>query len=510
MKNILRSMIAVAATATMVSSCNFGEFGDINVSPNSPTIPYTNMFFTNACLRVPSFVCNSNSFDIWTQCWNGYLSESKNNQYGPMQNTVEYGTAGFYTGPMKTLNFIIELNKDPETKDKTYVTKFGSNANQIAAAMTLKAFYMMSISDIVGALPYSEAWKGDEDIWKPKFDSQEEIYAQLDKELVEAYNMIDPSSSLLAANEILFGGDMAKWKKFNATLRMMMAIKMADVDPVNGKARFAKAYADGGMVNAEDSFTYTFDVKQGSTYSLYLQDYNVGGTYNNYVPNSVIVDLLKEYQDPRLFEYCSVDGYKGHVEGDPKAFETYKGVPFGLESNTAVNQAQVGCANIAKKYFLQEATYGVITAARCLLVEAEAAELGWISADPKALYEAGIRASFAFEGAEGVEEYLASEKVQLSSDKNEALKQIVTQRYLAGFMTDGIEAWSDWRRYNIPDYPIYAGQVNEGISVYPYRMQYGNGDYKQNSENYEEAVNKYLGGKDSRWSRVWWDVADNK
>ena len=111
--------------------------------------------------------------------------------------------------------------------------------------------------------------------------------------------------------------------------------------------------------------------------------------------------------------------------------------------------------------------------------------------------------------ASGVDAYLQNPKVILSSDKAEALKQIVMQRFLAGFLTDGIEAWSDWRRYNIPVLPIEPGQAEVGITVYPYRMQYSDADKQYNVENADAAIRTYLNGDDSRWQRVWWDVADN-
>ncbi|MBQ0025195.1 MAG: SusD/RagB family nutrient-binding outer membrane lipoprotein, partial [Bacteroidales bacterium] len=413
---------------------------------------------------------------------------------------------GFYYHTIKELNTIIAMNEDPEQNQLPNVAAFcTSNANQIAAAKTLRAYYMMSISDILGAVPYTEAWKGDEDVWQPKYDSQEDIYKMMDAELCEAYNLFDEKAPLNSTYEILYKGDIAKWKKFNATLRMMMAIKMAEVDPANGKARFAKAFADGGMTDVKDSFCYTMDTKQGADYSLYHQ-----GTYYNtpvlrWGPNAVIVEMLKEYNDPRMFEYFTLDGYVGKVEGDPKDVKSYKGVYYGLESNAAVDEAKKGACSIADKYMIQESTYGVITTARCLLVEAEAAKLGWISASAEDLYYKGIKASFDFEGAEGYDEYIASDKVKF----NGTLEQIVTQRYLAGFMTDGIEAWSDWRRYNIPTLPIMEGQAIEGITVYPYRMEYYNDDYNYNGEQVKKAVDTYLGGKDSRWSRVWWDVKDN-
>jgi hypothetical protein len=168
----------------------------------------------------------------------------------------------------------------------------------------------------------------------------------------------------------------------------------------------------------------------------------------------------------------------------------------------------VACS-VASKYCEPTATYGLITAARTKLVEAEAATLGWINADANALYQEGISLSFEEQGAAGLDEYLASEKVVLSSDKETALKQIVMQRFLAGFLTDGIESWSDWRRYDIPSMPMGPQQLLSNHTVYPYRMEYYSDDYAVNEANIQSAVQQYLGGSDDRWSRVWWDVKDN-
>ena len=516
------AVAAMALTATM-SSCDMGDFGDINANPNKPSEAYTDMLFTYSAQWVRGFTMNSSSYDPWMQLRTGYLSESKNNQYGGLTNTVSFGTASYYYYYIKNLNTIIERNSNEETKNALSVTAFGDNANQIAVARTLRAFYFMTLTDILGPLPYSEAFKGEsEGIWSPKYDSQEDIYAALDADLVEAYSQFNTAGKLSAA-EILYNGDISKWKKFNASLRMMMAIKMADVDPANGKARFAKAYADGGMTEVSDGFHYTFDASNAdySAWMYYVGNMNYGSRGENFVPNAFIVDALKEYNDPRMFSYFTLSGYKGTAPGDPADINAYKGVPFGFQSNDEVVSAAEGCASVNATYCNAGATYGLITTARTLLVEAEAAVLGWINADPKALYEAGIRASFGFQatyhsdvtklgGENCIEEYLASEKVALSSDKETALKQIVTQRFLAGFMTDAIESWSDWRRYNIPYMPLTEHQVTEGNYDYPYRMTYDPSEKETNEENTNAAIQQWLGGEDSLWKRVWWDVADNK
>ena len=522
MKYIKSLAIAALAFTTSLTSCDMGDFGDINTNPNQPSTAYTSMLYTFSAQWVRNFAMNSNSYDPWTQMRTGYLAESKNNQYGGMTTTTTFGTSNYYAYYIKNLNTIIELNSNEETKNATYVLSFGDNANQIAVAKTLRAFYFMTLTDILGPIPYSEAFKGESDgIWSPKFDSQEDIYADLDKELVEAYGQFNESGSLSAA-EILYNGDISKWKKFNASLRMMMAIKMKDVDPTNGKARFAKAYADGGMEEVTDGFHFAFDATNSNNYAtMYaVGNMNYGARGENFVPNKIIVDMLKEYKDPRMFSYFTLDGYKGKVEGDPTDFNAYKGVPFGFTTNDEVVSAAAGCASVNATYCEADATYGLITTARTKLVEAEAAVLGWIDADPKALYEAGIKASFDFQatyhtdvtkigGETCVDDYLASEKIALSSDKETALKQIVMQRFLAGFLTDAIETWSDWRRYNVPAMPLTQYQIDQRNIAYPYRMVYDASEKETNEDNANAAINEWLGGKDEPWSRVWWDVADN-
>ena len=341
------------------------------------------------------------------------------------------------------------------------------------------------------------------------------------EDTMEAYGQFNEKGSLTKA-EILYKGDISKWKKFNASLRMMMAIKMADVDPTNGKARFAKAYADGGMTEVTDGFHYTFDASNASysAWMYYVGNMNYSARNENFVPNKFIVDALKEHNDPRMFSYFTLDGYKGKVAGDPADVNAYKGVPFGFASNPEVVAAAEGCASVNATYCDAAATYGVITTARTLLVEAEAAVLGWIDADPKALYEAGIKASFDFQatyhtdvkkigGDTCVDDYLASEKIALSNDKETALKQIVMQRFLAGFLTDAIETWSDWRRYNVPLMPLTDWQIQQRNLAYPYRMTYDPSEEESNEENVNAAIKEWLGGDDGLWSRVWWDVADN-
>lgn len=517
MKKIYTVLVSVFAAAVLFTSCNPSDFGDINKSPNSPSTAYTTYLFTNAQRYLYYFVTGNatNAYDPWQQEWNGYLAEIKNNQYGNLGTTTNYSANNtFYLYPLKNLNYIIQMNEDPEQVELTNVAALGTPANQIAAAKTLMGFYYMTMSDIVGPLVVSEAFKGpSEENWYPKFDTQKDVYSFIDASLTEAYSQFDESGSLNAAADANFGGSIAKWKKFNASVRMLAAIKLCDVDPATGKERFAKAYNQGGMTAVADGLFHTHDGLNWSMLYYWCGPGNDSAGYGM-APNKFIVDQMKDFEDPRMFQYFDIEGYLG--DRDEKLFprdqySSFYGVPFGLESNTAVSKWLVCASSINEEMLKKDASLPVITAARVLLTEAEAAWRGWISADAKALYEAGIKSSFEQWGATGAEDYIASEKIAYKGG-DDALEQIAIQRWIAGYLADGVEAWSDWRRLDIPKMYVGPEAAKNNRMHFPYRLAFYSGhDPELNTENYEAAIKADVrGGEDTVNGRVWWDVADNE
>ncbi len=513
MKIMKKSIIAALALAASLTSCNFSDFGDINISPNAPGAPYTSMLFTNACFSARNFI-SASSYDYWQPSFVGYMAESKNNQFGSLATTYEFDTRGYYYGSLKMLNKIIEMNKDPELKDDlVYVKPFcSSNENQIAAALTLRAFYMMHLTDLVGALPWSEAWKGEsDDIWFPKFDSQQEIYTALFNDLEEAYGMFQEGANLSSA-DILIGGNIARWKKFNASIRMDMALRISDVDAGTAKSRFATAYNQGGITEDADQVLYKYDIRATNSplYPVGCMTYDARNL--SWGPNKIIVEALKEYKDPRMFTRFTIgdDAYLGKRDGDPTDFEAYFGITHGHSGNGDVTADAALACSFTQKYCTQAADYGLFTAARSLFNMAEAVQRGLISGDAAALYEKAVRSSFAFEGADDVDEYIAAHP--LPSDNEGAIREISMQRWIAGFMTDCVEVYSDWRRTNVPALPLTDFQQlqHPGHTTMPSRFIYSDTDKERNPDQYEAAVAQYLGGNDDRWARVWWDVTPNE
>ncbi len=46
-------------------------------------------------------------------------------------------------------------------------------------------------------------------------------------------------------NDIMYNGDITKWKKLANTIHLLMALRLSKVDPVKGAAEFNKAMNNG-------------------------------------------------------------------------------------------------------------------------------------------------------------------------------------------------------------------------------------------------------------------------
>ena len=474
---------------------------------------YTNDLFASACDYLPCLVFGSpdDSSAPWLQFWNGYLSESESNRYGRLDSPSQYTWIGsIYNNPLKNLDRIIRMNEDPDQKDLPNVLAFGSNDNQIAAAKTLEAVYYMFLTDILGPIVLTNAFLGEPDDHTPAYDTQSSVFSKLNDILTGAYGQFDGSGKLYYS-DLIYGGDISKWKRLNASIRMLLAIKLSDVDPANGKVRFARAYHDGGMTAADDGLDYAYGFSRRNY--LYSRCANGSpGAAKDIVPNMILVEKMKALEDYRMFSYFDIEGYMGvrYESVFPReSFSSFYGTPFGLASDSDVASFSGYVSSISNKMLTINASLPIIPAARIILTEAEAAYRGWISADAKQLYENGIRASFDWWDAFGVANYINSPRIAYAGG-NDGFKQIVLQRWIASYLSDGAEAWSDWRRTDVPEMPVGPAAIDRGIDQYPYRLGFcSNSSSPYTKVSFSDAVNDLRGYGDTPSGRVWWDVMEN-
>lgn len=496
MKKIIINYICIVFAITFIASCKPGDFGDINVSPNSPSTAQSFLLLTNA-QRSMAGTISSVTPRLYTQQNSEtlYTSESR-------YNIKIYDYSGFYNGPLEDLTTIIKLNTDAATKDAPNVISGGSNANQLATARILKAWFFQLMTDRWGDIPYTDALNG-LSTPLPKFDKQQAIYTDLFKELTEAIAQFDGGSTV--KGDILFSGNIAKWKKFANQIRMNMALRLSKVDPSTGKTQFNAALAAGVLTANSDNMFYNYLAESPNENNMY-NNYNVAKRYD-YTIGKTLLDFMQGLTDPRLPVYAEKNN-AGNYVGMPYGITQAAAGAFTIGGfNTAGVFVPGSVSALAAKFRLQNSAVSIYTYAESRLAVAEAYKLGWISGAPDdanatIAYNAGITASMSQHGvaAATITAYLAQPNI-IYTPAN-AVQQIINQKWIANYEGYGYEAWADWRRTGFPAISPSPVAQNIGGQI-PRRQVYTTNESSLNKANYLNVVASQ--GPDELSTRVWWD-----
>jgi hypothetical protein len=477
-KNIIKTL-ALTVSVGVVSSCE--SFEELAKNPNAITTPVTSALLTNALndFDTPSATIAGNPAGLFCQ----YIAETQYTD-ASLYATPQIAWDGAYAGSLNDLQNIININTGADTK--AYAALNGSNNNQIAVARILKAYRFWNLTDVYGDIPYSEALQKK---LNPKYDTQQEVYNGIFKELKEATAQMDGGNGNPFTGDILYHGDMAKWKKFANSIRVLMALRLSKVDPATGKTQLLDALASPGGVFMSNDDNATI-VYPGGTYKHpWFITYD---GRKDYAISETIGDILVDSKDQRAAAFGQLNG-----KGELVAF------PYGLTRDEAVAFAN-GHSDFSfvfdKSMREQSSASYVITAAHVYLARAEAAQLGWSTENAEAMYKKGIETSWEQWGVgdtASLDAFLASEAVSLATDP---LKKIQLQRYVA-FYPNGIQGWSEWRRTGVP--ALTATPKATSISkLIPRRYVYGANEPVLNKTSYQAAVSRT---PDSQDSRVWWD-----
>ncbi|HUH45560.1 MAG TPA: SusD/RagB family nutrient-binding outer membrane lipoprotein, partial [Arenibacter sp.] len=371
------------------------------------------------------------------------------------------------------------------------------HVNYYAIGRIWKVLSAHRITDMYGDVPYSEAGKGYiENIWNPKYDPQQEIYADMLKELEEAAASLDANLKNPGINDLVYNGEVAKWKKFAYSLMLRLGMRMSKVDPSGAEAWVKKAIAGGVMTSIDDTARILHEedgYRNPFEAALYVRgDVRLAKTF---------IDWMETKGDPRLDIISFV------ASGGP-----HKGLPNGYDQVTIESYA--GGSDL-----LTYSNYNPIirkrdspslhqTYAEVELLLAEASVRGWHTGNAATHYANGVRAAISQFGifedvtvptSAEIDAYLAANPF----DAANALELIGEQYWAATFVVSW-EGYSNWRRTGFPVLtPInYPGNATGG--KIPRRLTYSGKEYSSNLENVNAA--NAAQGPDTFLTRVWWDV----
>ncbi|WP_276498785.1 SusD/RagB family nutrient-binding outer membrane lipoprotein [Pontibacter litorisediminis] len=458
-----------------VSGCELmSDFDDTNQNPAATTEPILSALLTNVGAQLGGYASETRP-SLYAQ----YFSETQYPE-ASLYSTPQLSFTGHYSGPLMDLQDIINRSES-------------NNMTQVARI--LQQYIFWTVTDRWGDVPYSEALQGNP---TPKYDSQEEIYKGMIATLEEAVNAMDNSP---ITGDVIYGGDVAAWKKAANSMRMMMALRLSLVYPDAGgyaASQFKAALNHPAGIITTNAENFDIDYPGGNFPSNWWSLYN---GRNDFAESKTMTDLLATFGDTRQEAF----GGAAHAEGNTETSNV--GVPYGYkrETVTAFTDANTNWARVLRGDFRrQNSTVTLIGAADVTLARAEAADYGWTGEDLQALYIQGITQSFQMWGYTPSTSYFTQNGVALTAAAGTGanLKQIATQRYIAAY-PNGLQAWSIWRKTGFPALTPAPDAVNSSKQI-PTRYVYASSEYTTNEAAVKAAVANLPGG-DTQDSKVWWD-----
>src|SRR4029079_18095638 len=116
-----------------------------------------------------------------------------------------------------------------------------------------QAYAFMILTDEYGDIPYSEGGAGyTEQKFFPKYDAQQDIYPKIIQELTEAGLALNAATPV-ESSDMLYAGNIVKWKKFAASLLLRAGMRLSKVDPTKSQAVVQAAAAAGVITDNADN-----------------------------------------------------------------------------------------------------------------------------------------------------------------------------------------------------------------------------------------------------------------
>ena len=178
------------------------------------------------------------------------------------------------------------------------------DANSEAIALTMRALFVSNWTDIYGDIPFSEAFQGRNNVLKPKFDTQKEIYTQLFADLERANSLYDSSRALRYPNkDLMYAGDIAKWRKFTNSLHMRLLMRLQNHDAEMGVSEKLREIVSNPTLypvmasNADNAALFYTNVDPfiGRFGTMTLQNF----TSNSHRMAEHLVNMMNNTNDPR-------------------------------------------------------------------------------------------------------------------------------------------------------------------------------------------------------------------
>jgi hypothetical protein len=540
MKHIFKLILTALPAVILVAGCDTTALHELNINPNAVNTIDMNYFFTAAELGSASGGSRGDNRYIDWRTNIGMCAHA-------IQQFATAGTGLLVTGD-KYIDNDPEVNAAPfefwtqdvgkncaEILKQTGPGGFaeGNNVNMRNATRIIRVLNFHRLTDMYGSVPYTEADRGIEGIFFPKYDKQKDIYADLFKELEEATAALSSSNpdEGFAYADIIYNGDIAKWKKFGYSLMLRMAMRVSNVDAATANAYVTKAITGGVFTSNDDNVWIPmangpgeWTNQNGISRAMMPGD---GGQATSSFLSKTLIDWLKGTNpasvaddDPRLMIFSGgiIDWSSGGVTPYPGGMDplNQKGMPNGKDQAMLDVEAggpvviQSTFSKMNPKLLADDDPFMLMNYAEVEFLMTEALERTIGSGIPGTAashYNAGVKAAMQmytpFDASLTVSDGAVSTYLTTypygGATLADRLEMIGKQLWASHFM-NWYEAWSDWRRSDYPHLTPVNYPGNDTNGQIPTKLRYPVSEVSGNPNYLTDATQP-----DEINGVVWWD-----
>jgi hypothetical protein len=438
MNNSIFRMLIWVVMIFAVTGCESYLGGDTNIDPNKTndaslnTLTPTILFYSANSTGSAATVANSYIQHI------GSLVAAGTDSH--LRSTFDGAWINLYLNIIPNANAMIK-------KAESTGSPFYSGLAKVVIAYNLGL-----ATSIWENVPYKSSDNQLTD-FAPKYDTQEEVYKDIQRLLDEAIIDLSKTESLFkpGTDDIVFKGNIANWLKTANTLKARYLLHTSKKTGAASYAAILDALNKGIKSNAED-FQLVYTDRNFNPWHATALANNTGNlttTFGGQFMN-LMNGTVQEAVDPRV----SLLAWKTSTT-DPVFKGTNPGTGGG--ANTTYNDRTV----FFGWNFALLAPMQMVTNAEARFIEAEVRFLQNGSKGNTESYNAyldGIRANMTKIGvtAANITTFTTHPKIAVGADKL-TISNIITEKYKALFLNP--EAWTDLRRYD------YSNTVIPGLAL---------------------------------------------
>lgn len=458
------------------NSCD-DQLAEINKNPNATENPQPAYLLSAAQYHAAQWFLgndlNYNAALLWDQHW-AKIQYTEPDCYNVTTSSFSSVWDDGYATIIADLNAVENSNL--------------GNANYRAVAKIWRSWTFLQLTNLFGNIPYSQYAKK----VTPAYDNQEDVLKGLLGELQTAADSLKSTNGSVSG-DLIYKGDITSWKRFAQSLRLRIALEIADRDQELASGIIAQLYANRSELISSNSDNANFVFTSSPQWNPWASAFS---TRDDQRVSKTLIDKLKDYNDPRLPIYAQLPS--------DATVTTYQGAANGLSADQANSQ---GFNKLSRPgtYFLKDNAPAVFfTYSEINFIFAEAAARGIINADAQDFYNKGITASLQqFGVGDNADKYLAQTSV--AYDASNWAEQIGWQKWIS-YYGQASDAFTDWRRLGYPKLKAGPSSVL-GKGQLPRRFFYPVTEQSLNGSNYKAAIAHQ--GPDELTTRLWFDV-ENK